>query len=130
MMDLTIPEVLLIRAESNARLGNIQNAMNDLNYLRLHRFTTTDPEIVNLSASSVEEALQHTLDERRRELCFRGVRFFDIKRLNAVDNANIGITRLDLDGTEVSMPAGDFRWAMPIPPLEILLDPSIQQNPR
>jgi tetratricopeptide (TPR) repeat protein len=130
LMDLTIPEVLLIRAESNARLNKIQLAMDDLNYLRLNRFTTTNPLIVNLTAATKAEAIQHVLNERRRELCFRGVRFFDMKRLNAIDNANLGIIRKDLDGNDVSLPANDPRWAMPIPPLEMLLRPEIKQNPR
>lgn len=130
MVSLTTPEVLLIRAESNARLGNISASMNDLNYLRLNRFDTTDPQIVNLTANSTEEAIEHALDERRRELVFKGRRFFDMKRLNAVDDANLGITRTSLDGIEVSLPSNDLRWAMPIPPVEILLNPQITQNPR
>jgi len=130
MTDITIPEVILIRAESYARLDNVGSAMDDLNYLRANRFNTDDTSIINLNASSAEEALTHALEERRRELVFRGTRFYDIKRLNAVDNASISITRNNLDGVEVTVPANDNRWAMPIAPLETLLDPSISQNPR
>lgn len=130
MVDLTVSEVLLIRAESNARLGNISDAMNDINDLRYHRFDSNDPLIVELTAGSTTEAVQQVLDERRRELLYRGIRYFDIKRLNAIDNAGIGITRTDLSGATISLPANDPKWVMPIPQKEILLNPDIKQNPR
>ena len=130
LADLTVPEVLLIRAESFARLGNINSAMSDVNILRQNRIDSTDPTIVNLTASNQSEAIQKVLEEKRRELLFRGTRFFDIKRLNAIDNAGISITRNDFEGQQVTMEANGLKWALPIPRKEILLAPEIIQNPR
>lgn len=127
---LSISEVLLIRAECYARLNNPDAAMDDVNYLRANRIDSSDPLIVELSATSSAEALQKVLEEKRRELAFRGVRYFDIKRLNALENAGIGLTRNNFDGVEVTLPANHVKWAMPIPVREMLINPEIMPNPR
>lgn len=127
---MTTPEIILIAAECNARLGNTTAAMDNVNYVRLHRINSTDPLIVNLTAANDAEALQHALEEKRRETAFRGVRYFDVKRLNALDNANISLSRTDFDGAAVTLPANHAKWAMPIGTAEINLNPEIKQNPR
>lgn len=130
MSAMTVSEMLLISAESNARLGNIAPALADVNRLREHRIDSSDPAIVHLSGTTQDEVLSKILSERRRELAFRGRRFFDIKRLNAVDNAGIAIVRDNLEGQSVTLPANDPRWAMPIPGYDINFNTEIKQNPR
>ena len=131
LTDLTVPEVMLNRAEANARLNNVSEALIDINTLREHRFTATAPtSVVNLTASSPEEALTIVKDERRRELLGRGIRSFDIKRYNAVDGDNISIIHTNFQGEEVTLEANSNKWAMPIPRKEIFLAPEISQNPR
>ncbi|PZR18254.1 MAG: hypothetical protein DI539_16425 [Flavobacterium psychrophilum] len=71
-------EVYLIRAECEARLGNIQAAMNDLNKLLITRWK--ENTFVPLSANNSNEAIQIILTERRKELPFRGLRWTDIRR--------------------------------------------------
>ena len=131
LSDLTVPEVMLIRAECNARLNNTSAALADVNTIRTYRFTDTAPaNVVELTASSPEEALTIVKAERRRELLGRGVRFFDIKRYNAVDGDNISITHTNFDGVDVTLEANTNKWALPIPRKEIYLAPEISQNPR
>lgn len=124
----TTSELLLIRAEANARLGNTQAAIDDINYLRANRINSTDPNIVNLTATSAQEAVQHALDEKRRETMFKGVRYFDIKRLNAVENANISLTRETFDGNMITIDPNEIRWIMPIGGDELVLNPEIGQR--
>lgn len=122
---ITTPEMYLIRAEGNAREGKLQLAMDDLNKLRKNRFTPAG--YVELTASDKIDATRKVLDERRRELLFKGVRWFDMRRLH--DDPNFGFTPRHYlaDGTFIELQANSPRYVMTIP------DPSvggdIVQNP-
>jgi starch-binding outer membrane protein, SusD/RagB family len=65
------------------------------------------------------------MDERYKELPFEGHRFFDLKR------KNLPVQRLASDATNPTsqaLPAGNFRFVLPIPQPEILANPLMQQN--
>lgn len=123
----SVPETYLIRAESSARLGNAGNAMADVNLLRSMRYRTGSN--YTLSAGSPAEALTIVKAERRREMAFRGSRWFDIRRYNALDNDGITITHTLSDGTFVVAPNSN-RSTLPIGRKYIALNPEIIQNPR
>src|SRR5690606_13863746 len=78
---LATDEIYLIKAECMARRNEVAQAIEILNTLRRHRFDNTKP-FVQVDAADGEEALQKVLDERRRELVWRCLRWQDIKRLN------------------------------------------------
>jgi hypothetical protein len=75
-------ELYLNRAEAYMNLyfqGNQeagQKAIDDLNTLRSNRYRV----YTNMELTTPEELQQLLRDERRRELCFEGFRFFDLKR--------------------------------------------------
>lgn len=76
----TYPEILLMRAEANARLNKISEALADLNYLRALRFKTGTPA---LNISDKDQLINEIIKERRRELPVGSPkRFFDLKRLS------------------------------------------------
>ena len=78
----TTAEMLLTKAECEARLGKVSEAMITVNKLRAARIDQTAPaSVINLTATSQEEAVKKILEERRRELPFVR-RFQDIRRLN------------------------------------------------
>lgn len=77
---ITIAELYLNQAEALARAGDYTAAMDTLNKIRINRFAPG--EYQPLTASSKEEALDIVLEERRRELAFLGLRWFDMKRLD------------------------------------------------
>lgn len=116
-------EQYLIKAECLARLEEKDEAMQVLNYLLRHRYST----YIDKNADSPEEALDIILLERRKELIFRGVRWSDLKRYNR-DGANITLTRTMGDKTYVLQPNSD-RWLFPLPSNEIKTS-GISQNPR
>lgn len=122
---LATDEVYLIHAECLARNGQGDAAMNTLNQLIIKRYKTNT--FVPLTAGSAAGALDLVLQERRKELIWRGLRWFDLKRFNAQGD-NITLTR-DLNGVTYTLPPNDNRWVMPIPNDEIALS-GIQQNPR
>jgi starch-binding outer membrane protein, SusD/RagB family len=122
---LATDEVYLIRAECEARLGNTQAAMNDLNRLLTKRWKTNT--FVPLSAPNADSALRVILIERRKELPFRGLRWTDLRRLNKA-GANITLTR-KLGNQIYELKPNDLRYTLLIPPDVIALS-GIQQNPR
>lgn len=119
-------ELYLIKAECLARDGQTSAAMDKLNQLLVKRHNKATP-FIPLRASSAADALSTILTERSKELIWRGVRWYDLKRFNK-EGANITLTRV-LNGTTYSLPPNDNRWVMPIPSDEIALS-GIQQNPR
>lgn len=123
---LATDEVILIRAESYARLGMKEEAMADLNKLLIKRWKTGT--FVPLAAGSSTEALNLILVERRKSLVSRGLRWIDIRRLNR-DNAGISLKRL-MNGKEYTLSAGDPRYVLPIPPDVISSVQGMLQNPR
>lgn len=122
---LATDEVYLIRAECYARKGKLSQAMSDLNTLLRKRYRTGT--FVPHSASSVDEALNLVLDERRKELPFRSVRWSDLRRLNK-EGRNLAIRRI-LNGQVYSLEPNSKRYVLPIPPDVISLS-DIQQNER
>lgn len=78
-------EMNLIIAECLAREGNASGAMTYVNKLRKTRIATAAYK--DLTASSADDAVKKVLDERRREMPFV-IRWYDLKRLNALDPAN------------------------------------------
>ncbi len=124
---LRVAEVLLSRAEANARLDKNTEALKDLNDFRKQRYTGFVDGVETGAA-----LLEAILLERRLELAFEGHRFFDIKRLG------LGITRSNsgdrFDGTGSnnavkSLPAGSPKFQLPLPQQEILTNTNIAQNP-
>lgn len=122
---IAVDEVYLMRAEAYARAGNIDDAMKDLNTLLRARWKTGT--FTPFTAASASEALQLILTERRKELLMRGLRWMDVKRLNA-EGANITITRV-LNGQSYLLPPNDLRYAIALPEDVIVLS-GINQNPR
>lgn len=123
---LATDEMYLIKAECLARSGQTSAAMAELNQLLVKRYSNS-VTYVPLTASNSADALNVILLERRKELMWRGLRWFDLKRLN-MGGANITLTR-QLNGVNYTIPPNDERWVMPIPSDEIALS-GIQQNPR
>lgn len=81
-MLMRLPEAYLNKAEAQAILGQEAEARTTLQSLREMRFAKED--LVNVSYGG-EELVSFIRDERRRELCFEGHRWFDLRRY-AVNN--------------------------------------------
>nr|WP_320120425.1 RagB/SusD family nutrient uptake outer membrane protein [uncultured Marinifilum sp.] len=83
----TVAEMLLVKAECQARLGQWSEGISTANILRAKRMdNSADASAINLSASSQDEAIAEILEERRRELPFTQ-RFIDVRRFNNNDYA-------------------------------------------
>lgn len=118
-------ELYLTRAEARARQGKVLEALDDLNTLLITRWKVGT--FVPLAADDQAEALAIILQERRKELVMRGLRWMDLKRLSR-DGAGVTLTRT-INGQSYTLPPHDPRYALPIPEDVIELS-GMQQNPR
>lgn len=125
---LTTSETLLIRAESLVRLGKIKEAVADLNRLRKNRFIEGSDYKLTGTGYNQTDLLRMTLDERRREMVFRGSTWSDLRRLNMDKRFQRTLKRV-VDGVEYSLPPGDPRYVFLIPE-ETIIQSGIQQNKR
>ena len=119
-------EVYLIKAESNARLGNINAAMQDLNSLLEKRYAGGIAP--SYTPGTIQEAVSIILDERKKETVYRGMRWADIKRLNKNPQTAITLQR-ELNGTIYTLPPNDPRYALLIP-RNIMEMTDLEQNQR
>lgn len=69
-------EVYLNRAEALVYLNDWESAIDDINALRKNRIKGD----YQIEATDKDDALLKVREERRRELCFEGQRWFDLRR--------------------------------------------------
>ncbi|MGJ1403366.1 RagB/SusD family nutrient uptake outer membrane protein [Sphingobacterium siyangense] len=125
---LTTDEVLLISAECAARKGNLNKAAEQLNNLLTYKWKlgTYSP----VTFSDKEAAIGQILNERRKELIFRGLRWSDIKRLNREQGREIVLKRKDDAGNIIAeLPPNDSRYYYLIPD-EVIRQTGMEQNIR
>lgn len=123
-------EMLFILAEARAAQNDLPGAAALIKQLRDARTGSAQPLPVY---GSQAEAFGDILDEKRKEFCFEGHRFRDLKRLGVAANRGIDrdITDCTAQGDACTLPASDYRFTLPIPIVEINANPGIasQQNP-
>lgn len=94
---MTTSEVLLNAAECNARLGNVASALEQLNYLLQNRIEKSF--FVPVTETNSEALLKVIIEERRKELVRRGLRWSDLRRLNKDERFKKEIVReITVDG--------------------------------
>lgn len=106
-------ELYLIWAECALRTGNLTGARAMLASLMEKRYEKGTFDASSLP-HNLDDLLTLTLAERRKELVFRGTRWSDIRRLNAVENHGITLSR-QLEGKTYMLPPKDKRFTFPIP---------------
>jgi len=116
-------EVILNRAEANAKLGNDQLAYDDVNVIRRRAQIPDAGLFSTTNKHGYSSALNVVLDERRLELAFEGFRTFDVYRnkLN-MDRRFAGIHPWEVVNYT------DPKIQYPIPYNEISVS-HVQQNP-
>lgn len=124
---ITTSEVYLIKAETANRLGKLSDARDAINKLLKSRWDK-NTQYVPVSESDGDKLLRLILDERRKELVFRGRRWSDLKRLNLEPRFQTTLKRI-IGEQSYSLPPNDPRYAYRIS--ETVLELSgIQQNKR
>jgi tetratricopeptide (TPR) repeat protein len=94
---ISYAEIYLDKAECLARAGDFSGALNIVNNtIRKNRFTPS--KYTPLVATDTETGIKAVLEERRRELAFKGLRWIDMKRLDK-DGRMPAVNRVAKDGT-------------------------------
>lgn len=108
---IAVDELYLVRAESNVRLGRVNEALEDLNALLSKRWQAG--AFTPVGSNSATEVLKIIIKERRKELLMRGLRWIDIKRLN-LEGAGIIPERV-IGTTIYQLDINDKKYALPLP---------------
>jgi starch-binding outer membrane protein, SusD/RagB family len=117
-----ISEMYLIRAEAYAKQAtpDVTAGSADLNVLRAQRISG----YVNQTFASATALITAVLDERFKELCFEGFRFYDLKRNNLPVQRNAS----DASAAWQTLAADSYRFVFPIPQTELNVNPNMVQN--
>jgi hypothetical protein len=133
-----LSEMFLIKAEALASSGDLAGVAAVLKQIRdVRTFATASqpaqPQPLPDYAGNTSAAWADILLERRKELCFEGHRYIDLRRLGPLaNNATIDRFHRDCEDNNLpqcTVPLGDHRYILPIPIAEIIGNSNIQQNP-
>jgi tetratricopeptide (TPR) repeat protein len=122
---ITSGEMHLIAAEAAVRNHDNEKALSFLNGLLIRRYDKS-MDFKNDGLSD-EMLLNRVLEERKKELIGRGIRWTDLRRLNQ-ESGKESVTVRILNGNEYQLKPNSLHYTLPIPNAEI--DRSgIPQNP-
>ncbi|MRG43580.1 RagB/SusD family nutrient uptake outer membrane protein [Chitinophaga sp. SYP-B3965] len=118
-------EAVLNRAEANVQLDKLPEALKDLNDLRRNRIVGyRDTSIVNKT-----DLLQAVRDERRKEFCNEGYRWFDLRRYGMPAISHRYQSELGEPIQQYTLAEKDPMYVLPFPNSLVLRNPALKQNP-
>ncbi|NML20714.1 RagB/SusD family nutrient uptake outer membrane protein [Pseudoflavitalea sp. G-6-1-2] len=123
---ITVPEVMLIKAEALARKSSpdLTAALDIMNRLNKNR----DRSHTDLSSTDAEQVITWILNEKRRELLPSPLRWFDMRRL-APEGRTPTVTRT-VGTTTYTLEPNSKKYTMMIPAVVIRFNPDMPQNER
>jgi hypothetical protein len=120
-------EMQLIIAESAARLNDLTTALQSLNTVRKCRIASS--AYTAIQSSIQDTVIQKVLNERSYEFAFSGLRWLDMRKLDA-EGLMPAVTHLNAAGTVIAtLQPGSARYTLQIPTQIILYNPQMPQNP-
>lgn len=122
-----LAEMYLNRAEANAKSGNFDAALEDVNIIRSRANIPTYQGKSDFPIGM--DILDIVLQERRLELAFEGHRKFDVFRNNKVMNRRYPGVHLNGNNPYLEIAPSDARVILFIPDSQIIVQPSLEQNP-
>lgn len=122
----TVQEMRLIAAECAARANNLTDALNHLNIVRRARYTGTSRDF---SSTDQNIVFTEVLAERRRELPFHSLRWFDMRRFDT-ENSMPAVIRTNAQNTVLAtLDPHSPRYTLQIPIQVTAFNPDMPQNP-
>ena len=122
---IAIDEIYLNYMEAAMRSGKRSLINNKLAFWINNRYS----QPINTENWNDRDILQFILDERRKQLVFRGLRWYDIRRFNNWENANITLSR-KIDGKKYTLSPNSSRYVFQIPKEVIELNKGMVTNVR
>ncbi|MDE6645065.1 MAG: RagB/SusD family nutrient uptake outer membrane protein [Muribaculaceae bacterium] len=126
---IRLGDVVLMLSECYNEMGELDKAIVELNKIRAR---VNMPGLNNgdawMQVSSKDEMTKRIQDERGRELCLEGHRYFDLKRWGIY--GDVMKDAIDIFGNTVFTRKYESRMELwPISPYEIERSPALTQNP-
>ncbi|SHF88245.1 RagB/SusD family nutrient uptake outer membrane protein [Dysgonomonas macrotermitis] len=115
-----LPEAILLLAEAENELGNLNEAKNQINKVRARA------ELANTTATSKDNMRLAIENENRFEFAFEGKRWMDLKRRNRFKQVMQSCTDHQ---SEFASRISDEKLIWPIPQSELDLNANLTQNP-
>jgi len=123
----SVEEMRLILAECAVRANDLPKAINELHLLRKARFKPADYQ--KFESTDKEAILQKILTERTFELAFNGMRWFDMRRLDA-EGRMPAVNRYDGQGNVIAtLPPHSQKYVLQIPIQVMYFNSGWPQNP-
>lgn len=128
MGGMKVSEVFLMRAELQARMGNIQQAMQDISLIREKRIL---PEEYNpdefTAVNTTENAMDVIIRERENELQLTFNRFWDLRRLNTEPEYQTTLTKV-YSGQTYTLEPDSYLYIYPFSQQVLDYNPGIEAN--
>lgn len=125
----TVQEMHLIAAECAARANGLTTALDHLNQVRRNRYTGTPIANRDFNSANQADVLSEVLAERRRELPFHSLRWFDMRRFD-MENRMPVVTRTNAQNTVIAtLEPHSVRYTLQIPIPVTAFNPDMPQNP-
>lgn len=126
---LRTAEAYLNRAEAFAMQGNVEDAIKDINQLRMARIKSDSYS--DLTAGNKADALEIVKKERRLELCYEQHRWFDLRRWDQPRIEHEFVEEWSpLTTRTYVLEMGDDAYTLPIPISVITYQPDMPDNSR
>jgi hypothetical protein len=123
----SVAEMRLIIAEAAARSGDLTTALQQLDAVRKCRFSAASYQVYQ--STDPTATLQKILNERTFEFPYCGVRWFDMRRLDA-ENRMPAVIRYDAQNNVIAtLQPHSPRYVLQIPIQAIYFNPGMPQNP-
>lgn len=116
-------ELLLARAEAYTELNNVAAANADLAALRTARISGYTHTAISDRATLTNEII----NERYKELCFEGQRYYDLKRRRIPIQRDL--SDVANNAAIQTLQPTDPKYVLPIPQQEFFANPNVIQNP-
>ena len=81
-MGAELPDMLLLKAEVEARTGDLTGAVADVTTLRMNRIPPAEAAVPANAKADATSLIKFIIDERIREFAVEGHRWFDMRRLS------------------------------------------------
>ncbi|MDR2474382.1 MAG: RagB/SusD family nutrient uptake outer membrane protein [Bacteroidales bacterium] len=125
IIKLRYADVLLLKTEALIQTGDLSGATAIINQIRLRAGLAALPQAATASKDALLDAY---LNERRLELAFEGQRWFDLCRLNKVEEVMNAVFAKDEGRPAQKYPYDQYSYRLPIPQDVIDQNPNLEQN--
>jgi hypothetical protein len=126
IIKLRYADILLLKAEALIANGDFTGAAGIINQTRRRAGLNDLPASASASESAIMEAY---MKERRLELAMEGQRWFDLVRLNKVEEVMNAVFEKDEGRPDQVYPYTELSYVLPIPQDIIDQNPNLVQNP-